>query len=486
MRVLMISPEIAPFAKVGGLADVVGSLPKAQARLGHEIRIVCPLYGCMERLGEWTRYEAPLQIELGEGNVPAAVWMAQLPGSSVELYLIEQGEFFGGAEIYRGASGDGLGDDRRFALLCRAALDLCYLLEWIPQVIHCHDWPAALAPLMLNSVEVDEPLARAATVLTIHSLQYQGHFSPGIIQFAGLPEEVFQGDCLEFMGGVNLLKGGIYNATKITTVSPTYSREVLKEGGGFGLEEVLKFRSADLIGILNGIDLEEWDPATDALIRANYTCEEFDGKRECKRALQREFGLRVDPERMLLGVVSRFFWEKGLDLLVALIPKLLSDLGVQLVALGQGDPEIEGYFREMSERFSGSIGTRIAFSNELAHRIFAGADAFIMPSRFEPCGLSQLYAMAYGAPPIVRATGGLVDTVEDYDETRATGTGFAFKEADAGELMACIRRAVQLYEKSPSDFHNLRIRGMRADFSWERSAERYSDVYRWAVEAHSS
>ena len=483
MRVLMITSEIAPFAKVGGLADVVGSLPKALAGLGHEIRIVCPLYGCIESLGDWTRYDAPFQIRLGEGNVCATVWETRLPGSSVELYLIEHEEAFGGTEIYRGASEGSFGDARRFGLLCRASLDLCYFLDWIPDVIHCHDWPAALVPLMLNTTEAGEPLARAATVLTIHSLQYQGQFSPGVIDFLKLPKEVFRADCLEFMGGVNLLKGGIYNATKVTTVSPTYSREVLKEGGGFGLEEVLKFRSADLIGILNGIDLEEWNPATDALIRANFTCKKFDGKGECKRALQREFGLRVDPKRMLFGVVSRFFWEKGLDLLVALIPKLVSDLGVQLVALGQGDPEIEGCFRDMSERFSGSVGARIAFSNELAHRIVAGADAFIMPSRFEPCGLSQLYAMAYGTPPVVRATGGLVDTVEDYNETRPMGTGFLFKESDAGELMACIRRAVQLYEKSPSDFHNLRIRGMRGDFSWERSARKYSDVYRWAVEA---
>ena len=479
----MIASEIAPFAKVGGLADVVGSLPKALAGLGHEIRIVCPLYGCIESLGDRTKYHAPLQIRLGEGNVRAMVWETRLPGSLVELYLIEHEEAFGGTEIYRGASEGSLGDDQRFGLLCRASLDLCYFLDWIPDVIHCHDWPAALVPLMLNTTEAGEPLARAATVLTIHSLQYQGQFSPGIIGFVKLPKEVFRADCLEFMGGVNLLKGGIYNATKVTTVSPTYSREVLEEGGGFGLEDALRFRSADLIGILNGIDLEEWNPATDTLIRVNFTCEEFDGKWECKRALQREFGLKVDPEMILLGVVSRLFWEKGLDLLVALIPTLVKDLGVQLVALGQGDVEIEGCFREMSERFSGSVGARIAFSNELAHRIVAGADAFIMPSRFEPCGLSQLYAMAYGTPPIVRATGGLVDTVEDYDETRARGTGFVFKEPKADELMACIRRAVQLYEKSPSDFHDLRIRGMKVDSSWEKSARKYSDVYRWAVEA---
>ena len=485
MKVLMITTELSPFVKVGGLADVAGALPKGLTDLGHEVRIVCPLYGCVERESSWIRYDMPLHVYLGPETIQAYVWETRLPGTVIDTYFIEYDAYYVDPDIYEGPAAERHGNDKRFTFLGRAALDLCYYMGWMPDVVHCHDWPAALVPLMLNTTDHGEPLGSAASVLTIHNLAYQGLCSSEIVEYANLPSDVYRPDCLEAMGSANLLKGGLYNATKITTVSPNYAVEIRSPEFGCGLDEVLEFRAADIIGIQNGIDTDEWDPSKDRLIPTRFSEESLEHKTDCKRSLQVAFGLKLRAECMLLGVVSRLYPQKGLELLAAIIPRIVTKFKIQVAVLGEGDRELQNTLKKLSHEYPGKFGFHLGFSNRLAHLIFAGSDSYVMPSRFEPCGLSQMYAMKYGAPPVVRATGGLVDTVEEFSENDSSGTGFLFDEADEQALFQAIRKAYMLFTEHPDDFRQLRLNGMRKDFSWKQSAALYSDVYNWAIEARS-
>jgi starch synthase len=480
MNILFVTSEVAPFVKVGGLADVVGALPKELARLGHDVRVVCPLYGSISRDG-MEPDPGPFIVNLGDSPRYGRIWRTVLPGSRVPVYFIEHGGYFDRHEVYTGPWGSHADNGERFTFLSRAGLDLCFYLDWIPDVFHVHDWPTALLPVMLNTRERSGRLARAASVLTLHNMEHQGVFDRSLLRMAGIPETEFRPDSLESVGMVNMLKGGIYHATKLTTVSPSYAREIREPIGGCGLDAVLRFKAGDLVGILNGVDLEVWNPAVDPLIPARYSADDLSGKAVCKRELQRVFGLDPDPTVPVFGLISRFAHQKGLDLLRDAAGRILGGMRVQMVVLGSGDPGLQADFAEMPSRFPGRFGTTIGFDNTRAHLIEAGSDFFMMPSRFEPCGLNQMYSMIYGTPPVVRATGGLADSVEPYVEGTGKGTGFVFGDATTDALHDTIGWACSTWYDRPDDYRRVQLNGMKRDFSWRASAARYAEVYGWAV-----
>lgn len=482
VKILFITPEVDPIVKVGGLADVVGALPKALALMGHDVRVVCPLYGSIQPKGNWVTHQTPLSVRMGVGDMHARVWETCLPGSSVPAYFLEHHEFFGRPEVYEGPWGDHKDNPQRFSFLSRAGLQIAYWLDWIPDVVHAHDWATALVPVFQNMLSRHDPLYRAASVLTVHNLQHQGYCDKSILPWSGLPMDLFRPDGLESVGAVNMLKGGLYHATKITTVSPTYAREVQTAEGGAGLEHVLKFRSADLVGVINGIDTDAWDPQRDPYLSEWFSPDNLSGKALCKQALCQRFGLQYDPQIPVFGVVSRLYEQKGLDLLNAIIPRIMEEMRVQFVILGSGDHGLEASFSHYAARYPGRFGTWIGFNNARAHEIYAGCDCFLMPSRFEPCGLGQIYAMRYGTPPVVRATGGLADTVEQYVEGKGTGSGFCFQLATPDALYYTIGWACSTFYDRPEEFRQLQINGMRKNFSWESSAAVYEQVYLWASE----
>ncbi|MEI6105617.1 MAG: glycogen synthase GlgA [Opitutae bacterium] len=485
LKILFVTPEVEPFVKVGGLADMVGALPKELAKLGHDVRIVCPAYGSVKRIGEWRALVEPLGVDVGPAGMWARTWATVLPGSAVPVYFLENNDFFARPEVYTSPWGSCEDNDLRFAFLSRGALALCQQLGWTPEVVHCHDWTTGLLPVMLNTTLRQTPLGAAATVFTIHNLEHQGYCSRRVIDFARLPAGEFRADSLESGGAVNLMKGGLYHSTKLTTVSPTYAEEIKSEDGGFGLDAVLRFRGGDLLGIVNGIDDASWDPARDPALPANYSAADLTGKAVCKARLQEQFGLDQDPRVPLFGVVSRLASQKGLDLLAAALPVILDRLRVQVVLLGNGDAQMENTFRHATHVYRGRVGAHIGFDGRLARLIQGGSDVFVMPSRSEPCGLTQLYAMRYGTVPLVRATGGLVDTVENFAEGQERGTGFVFQEASAHALFNTFGWACATYYDRPEEFAGLQRRGMAQDFSWRQSADRYLQTYAWAIESRT-
>mgnify|MGYP003326276480 FL=1 len=480
----MVAPEVVPLVKVGGLADVVGALSKALSGRGHDVRIVLPKYRALREIENATPLEsAPLIVHMGGHEAYARVWEMPLPGSKAICYLIEHNLYFDGPEVYCGPSGEEADNGQRFSFLSRAAIDLCYHLNWMPDVVHCHDWPTGLLPVYLNTTEVDRPMGRAATVMTLHNMQHQGNFPRDTIHFAGLPESTFRSDSIESFGQVNMLKGGIYHSSKITTVSPTYAREIQGSEGGCGLQHLLHFRAADLIGVINGIDELEWNPATDPHLPKCYTADDLTGKSACKAAMQKAYGLNEAAGVPLFSVVSRLVDQKGLDLLVTMGDRLMETMDVQVAVLGTGDPALEEGFKALAARHPGRFAAYIGFDNRLAHLSVGGSDFLLMPSRFEPCGLSQMYSMKYGAPPIVRATGGLVDSVEQYVEGSGIGTGFRFDASTAQAFYDTIGWACSTYYDRPEEYAQLQANGMTADFSWDQSADTYESVYGWAMDA---
>lgn len=493
LKILFVSPEVEPFVKVGGLADMVGALPIELAKLGHDVRIVCPAYGSVKRMGEWHALTAPLGVDVGPATQWARTWETVLPGtaatsagaSAVPVYFLENHDHFARPEVYTGPWGAFADNDLRFAFLCRGALALCQQLDWIPDVVHGHDWTTGLLPVMLNTTLRDTPLGRTASVCTIHNLEHQGYSPARVVDFARLPQGEFHRDGLLSGGMINLLKAGLYHSTKLTTVSPTYAKEIMTADGGFGLDAVLRFRAGDLVGILNGIDDESWDPARDRALPSNYSAADLHGKARCKAALQRRFNLDVNLVVPVYGVVSRLVEQKGLDLLAEALPEVMERMAIQLVLLGSGNARLENTFQWAAQAYRGRCGVQTGFDRKLARLIQAGSDIFVMPSRAEPCGLTQMYAMRYGTLPLVRATGGLVDTVENFAEGQGRGTGFVFHAATAGALADTIGWACATYYDRPLEFAGLQQRGMAQDFSWRQSAGHYVDLYRWAVESRT-
>ncbi len=482
LRILFVTPEVEPFVKVGGLADMTGALPKELAALGHDVRIVCPAYGSVKIHGPRTARPDPLGVDVGTEAHWARTWETTLPGGKVPVYLLEHDGFFARHEVYAGPWGSHADNDLRYAFLCRGALALCQQLDWIPDVVHGHDWTTGLLPVYLNTTLKDTPLGRVASVFTIHNLEHQGYADRRVLDFARLPSSEFRADSVESTGAVNMLKAGLYHSTKLTTVSPTYAEEIKTPAGGWGLDGVLRYRGGDLVGILNGIDTGAWNPATDKFIPAHYSAENLAGKAACKAALQAKLGLAIDPHIAVFGVVARFANQKGLDLLAEALPHIADRMHVQFAILGAGDPGLEHTFRWAAKQYQGKVGVYIGYDNELSHLIQAGADCFVMPSRSEPCGLTQMYAMRYGTVPLARATGGLIDTVEQYVEGTSKGTGFLFADATAPALYNTVGWACATYYDKPQEFAQLRRNGMAQDFSWKTNAGRYVEVYRWATE----
>jgi starch synthase len=475
LKVLVVASEVAPFMKTGGLGDVVGALPKALRQRGLDVRVVAPLYAGMD----WDaleRLDGTLHVPMWWGTARAASRLGHLPGSEVPVYFLEYHRYFDRPWLY-GPPGEAYDDNlERFTFLSRGALELCKAIGFWPDVIQANDWQTALVPVYVNTVEWAQPLHGAATVYTIHNLAYQGVGDGGALFVTGLGPEHYHPGELEHFGALNLAKGALHHATVLSTVSPTYAREIQTPEYGCGLDGVLQGRRGDLFGILNGIDVEEWNPATDPLIAQGFSAARLAGKEVCKAALQREAGWPENPRTPLFGVVGRLTVQKGFDVLAHCMDRVLAH-DAQVVLLGTGDRDAERYFGHLAARRPDRFKAWLGFDNALAHRIEAGADFFVMPSRFEPCGLNQLYSLRYGTLPIVRATGGLADTVQNYVEATGDGTGFVFGDLTPDALYDTIGWALSTWYDRPAHVAAMRRRAMERDFSWAVSAEAYERLF---------
>lgn len=480
MNVLHVASEVAPYSKTGGLADVTSALPRALARSDDRVAIVTPRYRVDPRKFGLARRLSPVTFSLGGQRFDLSVLEGRLPGGggAVRAFLVDH-PLFDRAGLYGDAAGDYPDNALRFALLSRGALAVAQAVGFPPDVVHAHDWQAA--PSLLYARRGPFPSAR--NILTIHNVAFLGQFPSQVVEALDLGGDLFHPEGIEFWGGVSFLKAGAVFADWITTVSPRYAREIMTPEFGAGLDGLLRARADRVLGILNGADYDVWDPGRDALIAARYSADDLDGKRACKAALQRALGLPLRPRAPLTGAVSRLTDQKGFDLvadaLEALLPgsPLDDGQGMQVAILGSGDPALEERLRALAARFPTQLALQVGYDEALAHRMYAGADLFVMPSRYEPCGLTQLYALRYGAPPIVRATGGLDDTIVDFDARSRSGTGFKFEEYDAGALGAAWRRALAAW-RNADDFAGLVRRAMAQDFGWPRAAEAYSQLYR--------
>jgi starch synthase len=478
--VLFVASECTQFVKAGGLGDVIAALPAALRARGHDARIVIPRYDVIPTK-DLFRHEAPLGVPLGAGDAWCGVYETRLPGTDVPVYLLDHEQMFGRGYLYDPPGSVARDNLIRFALLSRGSLQLCKYLGWVPDVLHVHDWPTALVPVYLNTIESGGLLGRSATVLTIHNLAHQAKFPASDLAATHLPASEMRPDSLEDFGGVNPLKGGIFHATKLTAVSPRYAAEIRTPPGGAGLDGLMRFRAGDLVGILNGIDEATWDPRNDPALAATFDREDLSGKAACKAALQREMGLAERPDVPLVGVVSRLSAQKGTDVILAALSRIL-ELDTQMVIVGSGDPASEGYLHWRSHHGGDRFRAWIGFSEPLAHRVEAGADLFLMPSRFEPCGLNQMYSQRYGTLPIVRATGGLDDTVDNYDAATGDGTGFKLWDLSADALVGTVGWAVDTYRERPEHFRGMQKRAMGRRFGWDEAARRYGEVYGWALQ----
>jgi starch synthase len=484
LRIAMIASECVPFAKTGGLADVIGALPKTLKAMGHDVLVVMPKYESIDVVRHGLhRFYPQMGVWMGNTEEWCAVDTTRTDGD-VPVYFIECSKYFGRSGLYHDAQYRDYPDNpRRFAFLTRAALQLCRNMRFDADIVHAHDWQTALASAYLKIWHWNDPvLGKAASVLTIHNIGYQGAYPADHMDYLGLQWGNFTPEKLEDHGNINFLKGGIVFADLVNTVSPTYADETRSPELGHGLAPYLNNKGPDYIGILNGIDYAEWDPATDPLIPAQYSRHDMRGKATCKQALQQRFGLDIDAEIPIIGVISRFTEQKGLDVLALCIEQVLSTMPVQFVILGSGDPVLESFYGELAWSHPGRVGTFIGYSNELAHWIEAGSDFFIMPSRYEPCGLNQIYSLRYGTLPIVRNTGGLADTVEQYDERVGGGTGFKFTPLSPEAITYVIGWAVSTWYDRRSHIGRMRRKGMSQDFSWEESARTYRRAYQRAID----
>ncbi len=483
LRILFIASEVAPFAKTGGLADVAGALPVALHERGHELMVVMPRYGSVNyRKFGLRRHWDSMGVWMGTGQIWCAVDAADHQG--VPVYFLDHQQYFGRSGLYHDATYNDYQDNPyRFGFLSRGGLQLARDMGFAPDIVHVHDWQTALAAAYLKVWHWEDPvLGGAASVLTIHNIAYQGVYDASCFPYLGLGWNNFHAGALEDHGAVNFLKGGISFADVVNTVSPTYARETRTPELGYGMAPMLNNKGDDYMGIVNGVDYGEWSSDADRLIPAQYGITDMAGKEADKRALQSRFMLEISADTPVIGVVSRFADQKGLALLAQAIEGIVNAMRVQFVILGSGDPELESYFGGLPARFPGRIGSYIGYNNEIAHWIEAGSDFFIMPSIYEPCGLNQIYSLRYGTLPIVRATGGLDDTVEQYDEATGGGTGFKFWEASPGAVYYAVGWAVSTYYDRPQHIAQMIQRAMTQDFSWERSAAAYERLYARAME----
>jgi starch synthase len=482
MHIAFVASECVPFSKTGGLADVIGALPRAVASAGHQISVYLPRYR-LTRIPEERTVAQSITVPFDDRYRFASILSgAGYPG--VRFFFVDYPPFFDRDGLYGTSSGDFPDNAERFALFCRAVVEGAKILG-VPDIFHCHDWQAAMVPVLLRTQYLEDPAFHAAaTVFTIHNIGYQGLFPPEILPLLTLPWDLFTITKLEFFGNVSFLKGALVYSDFITTVSKKYSQEIQTTEFGFGLEGVLKDRAQKLTGILNGVDYDEWNPETDRFIAAHYNAEDLSGKQQCKQDLLISFGMpSADPNLPVIAIVSRFAAQKGFDLIGQIIDRLSLE-EVLLTVLGSGDKLYEEMFLRLARRAPHKIAVRIAYDNVLAHKIEAGADMFLMPSRYEPCGLSQIYSLRYGTVPIVRSTGGLDDTIDPWDTRTKKGTGFKFQEYSGDALLRTIHQAIQVYRDPPS-WQKLMRNAMSKDFSWRVSAREYIRVYERVRQQHA-
>ena len=488
LRILLMASEAAPYAKTGGLADVVGALPRALAAQGHDVRILMPRHRGVEReAGELKLVVPGVRVSLGDRNAEGTLLEARGP-DGIPVYFLAHDHYYDRDGLYGTGDGDYWDNCERFVFFAHGGLEALAGLAgagpraWRPQVIHANDWQTGLVPVYLRTTYREHPVLGTLPVLfTIHNLAYQGVFWHYDMPLTGLGWDLFTPAGIEFYGRINFLKGGLVFSDLLTTVSRTYAHEIRNAEHGNGLEGVLEERSADLHGVINGIDDAAWNPATDPGIAARYSPGSLAGKATCRAVLRQDLGLAAS-DGLLIGMVTRLAGQKGLDLVLETLPRLI-DEGVQLALLGSGEPHLEAAFTAAQAAHPGRVAVRLGHSEETARRIYAGADAFLMPSRYEPCGLGQLIALRYGTLPIVRRTGGLADTVKEVDPARRAGTGFGFDAFDADELLEAVRRAAAAH-RQPALWSALVHNAMMEDFSWGASAREYVTLYRKAIKAH--
>jgi starch synthase len=476
MKILVASSEVLPYSKTGGLADMVGALVKFLARAGHTVGVVTPLYrGLREKWTELRPLDWNLELPLGAARVAGKVWTLE-PSLGLTFYFIEQNHFFERGDLYQERGVDYPDNAERFVFFSKCVAHLARYLPWRPELLHAHDWQTALVALLARDQKAREGWTDAPPVcLTVHNLAYQGNFAAASYALTNLPADYFQPGGAEFYGSLSCLKAGLSYADQITTVSPRYAREITTEALGSGMDGVLRRRQSVLCGILNGVDYDEWKTEGNPWLKHPYSLEDLSGKEANKAVLQREFGLPEMPEAPLFGTVTRLAEQKGVDLQLAALQEMLAG-NMQFVLLGSGQREYERGYRRLAERYPTKCAIQIGFDTGLSHRVEAGCDFYLMPSRFEPCGLNQMYSLRYGTPPIVRVTGGLDDSVTDISEDEAKADGIKFTEYSVRALSRAIRKAQALYADKPLLRHYQR-NAMARDFSWERTAAAYAALY---------
>jgi starch synthase len=483
LKILLVSAECAPFAKTGGLGDVAGALPRFLQKLGNNVSVVIPMYSFIDsKEHDINIVIEKLSVQMGNEHIDCRVCKTILP-ENVSVYFIDYEPYFGRSNIYHdNYFNDYYDNPKRFTFLSKAALKLCHELNFKPDIVHANDWHTAILPAYLKTLFKDDRLfCNTASVLTIHNIAYQGRYDRYYYTYSGLKEEDFTPDKFEYYNAVNFLKGGIYFADMVNTVSKGYASETKTPLGGHGLDSSLNEKGEDYIGILNGVDYSQWDPGKDTLIPANYTYDNIKGKSVCKRVLQKRLELHQIHKIPVIGIISRFVQQKGFYLLSECIEDILNNMDVQFAILGAGENQLETYFSNLHKRYSGKIGLSVGYNNELAHLIEAGSDFFLMPSIFEPCGLNQIYSLRYGTIPIVRATGGLNDTIENYNQDTGAGTGFKFWEPSGKAIYHTVSWAIDTYRNRKPHFKKLIKKAMEQNFSWEKSAVEYLQLYQRAI-----
>ncbi|MDR0409997.1 MAG: glycogen synthase [Spirochaetaceae bacterium] len=484
MKILMTVSEAVPFAKTGGLADAVSSLSIALANLGNEVKIIMPRYWRIDRT-KLTPLEGEMGVKMGGVEEWCQVYKTAMPGASknnpIEVFFIDHEIFFGRDGLYSNAfNEDYIDNPRRFTFFSRSVFQVCNKINWHPDIIHAHDWPTALVPVYLKYGLREGLFANTKSILTIHNLGYQGIYHKDNFHYTGLGWNVFYGGGFDDWGMMNMLKAGIYAADRLNTVSETYCEETKTQTHGFRLDGPLRYRSADYCGILNGIDDKVWNPAADKLIPKPYSTADMSGKLLAKETLQKHFGLETNPKIPVIGMVTRLTGQKGVGELFG--PSygsafsICSDMALQFVLIGTGEMWCEQEVNALSGRLP-NFKVKIGYSEEIGHLIEAGSDLFLMPSRYEPCGLNQMYSLSYGTLPIVRRTGGLVDTVQNYDQKTGKGTGFMFDDLTPQAIYNTVGWAIWTYYNKPEDILKMQKRGMKQDFSWTLSAKKYMDMY---------
>ncbi len=482
LKILFAASEVVPFAKTGGLADVAGALPKALRDMGHDVRVIMPRYSCIsDEKFKIHSTGKTVKVDIALFEHIAEIKESVLHGSDVPVYLVDNFEFYHRPELYRTPYGEYWDNAERFIFFSRAVIETLKAIDFKPDIINCNDWHTGLIPVYLKTLYAwDKWFHGIKTVYSIHNIAYQGIFNKEITRTAGFTWDIFNPRELEFYDNVNFMKGGMVFSDIINTVSPKYRDEIMTPEYGYGLDGVLRERSADVYGILNGIDYSAWDPSHDKFLHAHYSIDDLSGKEQVKKSLLAEFGLKYIEGVPLIGLVSRLDDQKGLDFIAAIIDEMMR-MNIQFIVLGTGEEKYHTMFNNLKSRYHEKLGVMIKFDNKIAHNIYGGADMFLMPSRFEPCGLGQLISLKYGTVPIVRETGGLADTVKTYNFKTKQGNGFSFSGYNPWDLMQAIRVAVDTY-KNRTVWNRIIQNGMKQNFSWSESAVHYENLYKKAME----